>query len=112
MDLTNVDIYLRPAICQCMDGSKIIVGCKPNLPYTEDLYQAVVAEFEKRQANKRPQEMTPKVPNFKKSIPSSKDPTKTYTVVSIDNKIICDCPGFTYRGKCRHVDQVLAETKP
>lgn len=37
----------------------------------------------------------------------------TYQIVSTDKKgqVRCSCPGFRYRGHCRHIDIVLGETK-
>jgi hypothetical protein len=29
-----------------------------------------------------------------------------YVVEKIDNMLKCSCPGFTYRGECKHVKQV------
>ncbi len=41
-------------------------------------------------------------------IPSSSDPTKMYTVsVTFDGKVLCTCPGYQYRDKCKHQRQVL-----
>ena len=30
----------------------------------------------------------------------------TYTVQKIDNMLKCSCPGFTFRGECKHVKSV------
>jgi uncharacterized protein YegP (UPF0339 family) len=39
-------------------------------------------------------------------VPSSK-PGKFYNVVKYDNgKITCDCSGYMYRKKCKHISQV------
>ena len=32
----------------------------------------------------------------------------TYYVTDEDGKISCTCPGYKYRGKCKHVDEVSA----
>lgn len=32
-----------------------------------------------------------------------------YTVTEEDGKVTCTCPGYTYRGHCKHVDQVIAD---
>jgi hypothetical protein len=36
----------------------------------------------------------------------SGDKTKTYTVIVINDKFECECVGFKYRHKCKHVDAV------
>jgi DNA polymerase/3'-5' exonuclease PolX len=41
-------------------------------------------------------------------VPSSSGGGKTYTVDRSGDNYQCSCPGFSYRGKCRHVDEVRA----
>jgi len=37
---------------------------------------------------------------------------RKYQVIEDDEgNIKCDCPGFTYRGECRHIEQVEEEKK-
>lgn len=31
-----------------------------------------------------------------------------YVVIVLDGKTRCNCPGFTYRGNCKHVNEVIA----
>ena len=38
--------------------------------------------------------------------PNSKG-TGTYDVVCTDKGFTCECPGFTFRGKCKHSQDVL-----
>jgi hypothetical protein len=33
----------------------------------------------------------------------------TYIVHKVDNMLKCSCPGFTYRGDCKHVKEVEAK---
>jgi SWI/SNF-related matrix-associated actin-dependent regulator 1 of chromatin subfamily A len=41
-------------------------------------------------------------------VPSSSDPGRTYTVRVAGGVITCTCPGFTYRGNCKHARSVAA----
>lgn len=34
-----------------------------------------------------------------------------YIVQKMDNLLKCSCPGFTYRGDCKHVKQVEEQTQ-
>jgi hypothetical protein len=36
-------------------------------------------------------------------IRSSRDPKISYTIKAFAGKITCDCPGFTFRKKCKHI---------
>jgi hypothetical protein len=36
----------------------------------------------------------------------SKSSGKTYSVVSADGQVSCDCVGFQFRAKCKHSDKV------
>ncbi len=33
----------------------------------------------------------------------------TYTVTEEENGLVCTCPGFIYRGKCKHEQQIQKE---
>jgi hypothetical protein len=35
--------------------------------------------------------------------------TDTYDVTLEDKGFTCDCPGFTFRGKCKHSESVLTK---
>lgn len=48
----------------------------------------------------------PKVQEFQ--VPSSRNPNEFYTVTITDGAALCTCPGFTYRGNCRHIREVVA----
>jgi hypothetical protein len=48
-----------------------------------------------------------KDPNERTFKINSKD--KTYYVSLNKNKYKCTCTGFTYRGKCKHIDSVVAK---
>jgi len=40
-------------------------------------------------------------------IPSSKDEAKSYKVIHTNGKgYKCNCPGFNYRKRCRHITEV------
>ena len=39
------------------------------------------------------------------------DSGKTYTVELIGNKYVCNCVGYSYRGTCKHSDQIKKEQK-
>lgn len=45
-------------------------------------------------------------PNEKVFIVKSKD--KEYSVILNDGKYSCNCLGFTYRGKCKHIESVIS----
>jgi hypothetical protein len=38
---------------------------------------------------------------------SKRDPNRFFTVTVSENGITCDCPGFTFRKKCWHVEEVI-----
>jgi len=42
--------------------------------------------------------------------PNSKG-TDTYDVTCTDKGFTCDCPGFTFRGKCKHSLEVLTRVE-
>lgn len=37
---------------------------------------------------------------------SKSDPYQAYKVAEKDGRVLCNCPGFHYRGRCAHVKQV------
>jgi hypothetical protein len=39
----------------------------------------------------------------------SKTSKAVYTVFDYNGHIKCDCPGFTFRHKCRHITEVAAQ---
>lgn len=43
------------------------------------------------------------------TFPSSSSPGTSYTVEVINGVARCDCPGFSYRGNCRHSREALAK---
>ena len=47
-------------------------------------------------------------------IPSSKKDGTYYRVVSSSllNDAVCDCPGFLYRGSCRHINECALSACP
>lgn len=43
------------------------------------------------------------------TFPSSSSPGTSYTVEVVNGVARCDCPGFSYRGNCRHAREALAK---
>jgi SWI/SNF-related matrix-associated actin-dependent regulator 1 of chromatin subfamily A len=41
-------------------------------------------------------------------VPSSSKPGEYYTVTVLNGVATCTCPGFTYRGNCRHTREIVA----
>ena len=41
--------------------------------------------------------------------PSSSDPRKMYTVTVMGPDMDCTCPGFEYRGTCKHIVEVRSK---
>ncbi len=41
--------------------------------------------------------------------PSSSDPRKKYTVTVMGSDMDCTCPGFEYRGTCKHIVEVRSK---
>lgn len=76
IDLSDVIIFYNPAIWKRLDGTKMIVGTKPPLPYTESLYKKVKEEYDARLQSKiqSTQEFF---------ICSQSDPSKKYRVVEL-----------------------------
>lgn len=97
IDLKDVIIYYNPAVWTKLDGSKMIVGTKPPLPYTESLYKKVKDEYDARLADK-----SRDVQEF--FISSKKDPSKTYRVAFDGKSWSCGCKGYKYRKTCSHID--------
>lgn len=46
-----------------------------------------------------------------RTFPSSSSPGQFYTVEAVNGVGTCDCPGFTYRGNCKHARETLAAAK-
>ena len=46
-----------------------------------------------------------------RTFPSSSSPGQFYTAEVVNGVGTCDCPGFTYRGNCRHARETLAAAK-
>ena len=38
---------------------------------------------------------------------ASKTSKAVYTVFDWEGRITCNCPGFTFRRKCRHIEEVV-----
>jgi hypothetical protein len=49
--------------------------------------------------------------NFRRFKVVSKSSGKEYIVTKTDNGFECSCPGFSFRGKCKHSDAVRAKIK-
>jgi uncharacterized Zn finger protein len=41
-----------------------------------------------------------------------KSNTKEYMVELINNQYTCTCAGFTFRGKCKHIEAVAKKLQP
>jgi hypothetical protein len=41
-----------------------------------------------------------------RTFPSSRNPRVLYTVEMINGVAVCDCPGFSYGGNCKHAREV------
>lgn len=41
-------------------------------------------------------------------VASSSDPSTSYTLTCDANEVTCTCPGFEYRGTCRHARELKA----
>lgn len=44
-------------------------------------------------------------------VESDKDPSKKYLVEMINGKYTCSCPGYGFRGKCKHSEKIVKEMK-
>ena len=40
------------------------------------------------------------------STPSTSDPRTRYTLYFAHNHYICSCPGYSFRGKCKHAEAI------
>jgi len=40
------------------------------------------------------------------STPSQSDPGTTYTLSWAHNHYVCSCPGYSFRGKCKHSEAI------
>lgn len=49
------------------------------------------------------------VDNIEKTYQFSGSKNKTYIVTVSGNNISCTCPGFNFRGRCKHVTEVMNE---
>lgn len=36
--------------------------------------------------------------------PSTSDPSLSYTISWAHNHYVCSCPGYSFRGKCKHAE--------
>ena len=46
-----------------------------------------------------------------RQFPSSRDPGTLYTVELVNGVAVCDCPGFSYGGNCKHAREVLRDAR-
>ena len=78
-----------------------------SIPYIRDLRvwanQRVSEDFEARKKNPLP---LPPIKTYK--IPGSGNNVYTITI-SENNDILCSCPGFTYRRRCKHTEKTPME---
>jgi len=46
---------------------------------------------------------------FSVETPSSRDPSKMYTIKGLvrSGAVECSCPGFRFNGRCRHLDSIV-----
>ena len=58
-----------------------------------------VAEYEK---NKPASVLSTRMGKFQ----SATDPSVYYIVLESVGRLTCNCPGFTYRRKCKHLDMI------
>lgn len=50
--------------------------------------------------------------NITKTFVSSRDPNVEYTAeIRADGFVSCNCPGFTHRQTCKHVEQLKADAQ-
>jgi hypothetical protein len=86
---------------------KYIVGVKGGwLDYTPELHAEVMKQWEDENKNNTmniPVAAAPK--EF--IVKSNSDPDKTYIVKQLaDGSMTCDCPGFGFRRKCKHIESI------
>lgn len=64
----------------------------------------------KKVKNAKLEKLMVKQDDVEPSIQIKSDSGKTYTITKKEGKYLsCTCPGFTYRGYCKHTDKVKKE---
>lgn len=93
-------------------SASLAEGIKTELEHTHN--KAVAKEIAKDHLSEDPQYykklklIEGKGVKFQYSAPSSSDPNKSYKLSINNGNISCTCPGFRYKRRCYHADQLRA----
>jgi hypothetical protein len=106
MVLPNFSTFLPPTIVNTLNGRYICPGW---ISISEDVsLEDVYKSWTRKEVNQDPK---PKQSQILEMVDSSTGKGKQYSVRFDGMWWNCDCPGFSFRKKCRHVDEVKLKYK-
>jgi hypothetical protein len=103
--VNQVKVSIRPALFTAPSGQRYAVAGSQWVPVPSDTTQANIDQF----VIYSPPEAQQDDNNGSWQVTGSKG--NTYTVRTRDGQWFCSCAGFSFRRKCRHIEETRNESR-